>query len=60
MKLKNRYKEVKTGFIFKVTNFTTTLDGIVDTVHLKRMDTDETTEMGEDRFRKNFINVHNG
>ncbi|MFN7656502.1 MAG: hypothetical protein ACK5OW_01805 [bacterium] len=58
MKLKNKYKEIKTGFIFKVTNFTTTLDGIVDIIHLRRIDNDDTLEVGEDRFQKNFINVY--
>jgi hypothetical protein len=58
MKLKNKYREIKTGFIFKVINFTITLDGIVDRLHLKRIDTEDVLEVGEDRFQRNFINLN--
>ena len=57
MKLENRYKEVKTGKIYKIVNFTTTLDCITDIITLKELHTDNTFEIGEHMFRNNYVKV---
>ena len=57
MKLENRYKQIKTGELFKITNFTTTLDSVLDFVTLKSLSSDKELEMDESKFVKYFVKV---
>lgn len=57
MKLENRYKEINTGKLFKVINFTTNLDSVTETVIIKQLDNDNVIEIDECKFRNKFIKI---
>ena len=58
-KLENRYKHILTGEVFKVINFTTTLDSVTDIVTVKSLKNNIEAEMCESVFRKDFIKIKN-
>lgn len=57
MILENRYKNLKNGKTYKVINFTTTMDCIMDIITLKELDTDNTLEVDEYFFRNNYVKI---